>query len=119
MESNERRCTASSNAWDFRGPVRLARLRINFLVLFPGFRTKIEGQIVPVSCEQQRLIPVGSGREVSLGGEETMFETLDDQIKHDDEAASSKTERMMPWLIAIVGAVVILGGLVVAVRLIQ
>jgi hypothetical protein len=48
-----------------------------------------------------------------------MFETLDDQIKHDAEAASSKTERMMPWLIAVVGAVVILGGLVVAVRLIQ
>ncbi len=48
-----------------------------------------------------------------------MFETLDDQMKHDDQASSSKTERLMPWLIAIIGAVVILGGLVVAVRLIE
>jgi hypothetical protein len=48
-----------------------------------------------------------------------MFETLDDQMKHDDEASSSKTARLMPWLIAIIGAVVILGWLVAAVRLIE
>ena len=48
-----------------------------------------------------------------------MFETLDDQIKHDDQVSTSKAERLIPWLIAVIGAVIILGGLVIAVRLIQ
>jgi hypothetical protein len=48
-----------------------------------------------------------------------MFDTLSDQMKHDAEASSSKTERLLPWLIAIVGAVLVLGGLVLAVRLLE
>ncbi len=48
-----------------------------------------------------------------------MFETLDQQMKHDDEAASSRTERMLPWFIAVIGAVLVLGGLVLAVRLLE
>jgi hypothetical protein len=48
-----------------------------------------------------------------------MFETLSDQMKHDAEASSSKTERLLPWAIAVIGAVVVLGGLVLAVRLLE
>jgi hypothetical protein len=46
-----------------------------------------------------------------------MFETLNDQMKQHAQAASSRTERMLPWAIAIVGAVLVIGGLVMAVRL--
>lgn len=46
-----------------------------------------------------------------------MFETLSDQMKHDDEAGSSRTERMLPWAIGIVATVLVLGGLYAAVRM--
>lgn len=48
-----------------------------------------------------------------------MFESLDDQIKHDTEAVSTKTERLLRWVIAVVAAVVVLGGLYLGVRLME
>jgi hypothetical protein len=46
-----------------------------------------------------------------------MFETLSDQMKHDDEAESTRTERMLPWAIGILATVLVLGGLYAAVRM--
>ena len=45
-----------------------------------------------------------------------MFDTLDDQIKNDERAASSVTERMVPWAVGILATVLVLGGLYVALR---
>ncbi len=45
-----------------------------------------------------------------------MFETLDDHIKHDTQAESTRTERMLRWAIALAVTVLVLGGLVVGVR---
>lgn len=45
-----------------------------------------------------------------------MFETLDDHIKHDTEAESSRTERILRWALAVAVTVLVLGGLVIGVR---
>jgi hypothetical protein len=45
-----------------------------------------------------------------------MFDTLDEQMKHDAEAESTRTERMIPWVFGIVATVVVLGGLYLAMR---
>jgi hypothetical protein len=45
-----------------------------------------------------------------------MFDTLDDQMKRDDQAGSSATARMIPWALAVVATVVVMGGLYVAIR---
>jgi hypothetical protein len=45
-----------------------------------------------------------------------MFDTLDDQMKHDAEAESSRTERMIPWVVGILATVLVLGGLYLAIR---
>ena len=46
-----------------------------------------------------------------------MFEGLDEQMKHDARAASTITQRMLPWAIGIVATVLVLGGLYAAVRM--
>jgi hypothetical protein len=46
-----------------------------------------------------------------------MFEALSDQMKHDAEAGSTRTERMLPWAIGIVATVLVMGGLYAAVRM--
>lgn len=45
-----------------------------------------------------------------------MFETLDDHIKADTEAESTKTERILRWVLALVVTVLVLGGLYFGVR---
>ena len=45
-----------------------------------------------------------------------MFDTLDDQMKQDDKAASSTASRLMPWAVAIVATVLVLGGLYLAMK---
>jgi hypothetical protein len=46
-----------------------------------------------------------------------MFESLDDQIKHDVDAGSSKKERILCWVAAVVATVLVLGGLYFGVRM--
>lgn len=48
-----------------------------------------------------------------------MFESLDEQIKHDIEAQSSKTQRVLMYLAIVVAAVILFGGLYFGVRLIE
>jgi hypothetical protein len=48
-----------------------------------------------------------------------MFESLDDHIKHDIEAESSRTERMLRWAAALVVTVLVLGGLYFGVRMME
>jgi hypothetical protein len=45
-----------------------------------------------------------------------MFDTLDDQIRNDDRAASSTAARMVPWAVGVLATVVVLGGLFLAIR---
>jgi len=47
-----------------------------------------------------------------------MFESLDDQIKHDLDAQTSKTQRLLMYLGVAIATVVIFGGLYYGVRLI-
>ena len=46
-----------------------------------------------------------------------MFESLDDQIKHDVAEGSSKKERVLCIVAAVVAAVLVLGGLYFGVRM--
>ncbi len=48
-----------------------------------------------------------------------MFESLDDQIKHDVEAVSSKKERILCWVAALAATVLVLGGLYFGVRMLE
>ncbi len=48
-----------------------------------------------------------------------MFETLDEHIKKDTNAESTKTERFLRWAIALIVTVVVLGGLYFGVRLLD
>jgi hypothetical protein len=45
-----------------------------------------------------------------------MFETLDDQIRHDVESESTRTQRILRWALALAVTVLVLGGLVLGVR---
>ena len=45
-----------------------------------------------------------------------MFESLDEQMKKDDNLVSSVKERMMRWALYVLAAVVVFGGLIFAVR---
>ncbi len=47
-----------------------------------------------------------------------MFESLDEQIKHDLDAQSTKTQRMLKWLTVGVVAVILFAGLYLGVRLV-
>jgi hypothetical protein len=48
-----------------------------------------------------------------------MFDSLDDQIKQDDQAASSPKERILVWLSVAVVSVVVFGGLYMGIRLLE
>ena len=48
--------------------------------------------------------------------EKFMFATLDDQMKHDDAAATSPKERMVKWAVIALAAVVLFGGLLFAIK---
>lgn len=45
-----------------------------------------------------------------------MFDSLDDQIKEDDKAASSPKERLLMWAFVAVVSVLLFGGLYFGVR---
>ncbi len=44
-----------------------------------------------------------------------MFDSLEDQMKHDDERASTKKERMMVWAAIAVLSVALFGGLLLGI----
>lgn len=48
-----------------------------------------------------------------------MFESLDDHIKHDTEAESTKTQRVLQWVMALVAGILVFGGLYYGVRLLD
>jgi hypothetical protein len=48
-----------------------------------------------------------------------MFDSLDDQIKHDLEKESSKTERWIRYGVVAVASVILFGGLVLGVQLLS
>jgi len=46
-----------------------------------------------------------------------MFDSLDEQMKQDDKRMVSSKEKMMRWAIVAIAAVVVFGGLMVGVHL--
>ncbi|MGE5570167.1 MAG: hypothetical protein ACM3S5_14120 [Rhodospirillales bacterium] len=48
-----------------------------------------------------------------------MFESLDEQIKRDTEMESTRLERLLKVVLALVVTVLVLGGLYVAVRMVE
>lgn len=48
-----------------------------------------------------------------------MFESLDEQIKHDLQAQSTKKQRVLLWLAVAVASVILFGGLYMGVRFIE
>ena len=48
-----------------------------------------------------------------------MFDSLDDQMKRDEEATSTKTERMIRYAAIAVTSVLVFGGLYLGVQLID
>jgi hypothetical protein len=46
-----------------------------------------------------------------------MFETLDEQMKHDEEATTTKKERILRYILTLVVAIVVFGGLYMGVQL--
>jgi hypothetical protein len=61
------------------------------------------------------LIPVSSILFAPGGG--IMFESLDDTMKHDDEAVTTKKQRAILWASVAVVTVALFGGLYYAVRM--
>jgi len=45
-----------------------------------------------------------------------MFDSLDDQIRKDDDRTSSSKERMMKWALYILAAGVLFGGVIIGVH---
>ncbi len=45
-----------------------------------------------------------------------MFDSLDEQIKRDEDRVSSGKERMVRWAIVLIAAVVVFGGLILGVH---
>jgi hypothetical protein len=48
-----------------------------------------------------------------------MFESLDDHIKQDTAAESTRLERLLRWVVAFVIGVLVFGGLYFGVRLLE
>lgn len=48
-----------------------------------------------------------------------MFDSLDDQIKHDLQRETTSTERMVRYIIVAVVSVLIFGGLILGVRYLE
>jgi hypothetical protein len=48
-----------------------------------------------------------------------MFESLDEQIKLDEHRTTSNTERVLRWLLVIVIALIVFGGLYLGVHMMQ
>jgi hypothetical protein len=48
-----------------------------------------------------------------------MFDSLDEQMKHDAQRESSRTERVMVWVSVVVVSVLVFGGLYFGVRMLE
>jgi hypothetical protein len=48
-----------------------------------------------------------------------MFESLDDTMKHDEQAESTPQQRMMKWAAVLVIALIVFGGLIFGVRMLE
>ena len=48
-----------------------------------------------------------------------MFDSLDEQIKHDDRMETTRKERFIRWLAIAVACVVLFAGLYMSVRLLE
>ena len=48
-----------------------------------------------------------------------MFDSLDEQIKHDDRESTTPKERILVWLSVAVVSVVVFGGLYMGIRLLD
>ena len=46
-----------------------------------------------------------------------MFDSLEEQIKHDDQAEISPRERVMHWIAIAVVSVVVFGGLILGIKM--
>lgn len=55
---------------------------------------------------------------IHMGGE-TMFDSLDEQMKHDLKEASSPKERILLWISVAVVSVLVFGGLYIGVRVLE
>lgn len=53
---------------------------------------------------------------VALAKENIMFDSLADQMKHDDATAASPRQRLMKWAVIAVVAVVVFGAMYYALR---
>lgn len=48
-----------------------------------------------------------------------MFESLDETMKHDAEKETTPRERMMKYLVTVVVAVIVVGGLLFSIRMLE
>ncbi len=48
-----------------------------------------------------------------------MFESLDDRMKHDEQEVTSTKERMLKWVVVAVISIIVFGGLVMGVRMME
>ena len=48
-----------------------------------------------------------------------MFESLDEQIKHDLDAQTTKKQRLLLYIVVAIASVILFGGLYFGVRLIE
>ena len=54
----------------------------------------------------------------SIGGG-LMFESLSDQIRHDEHLQTSNNERIVRWLVVAIISILVFGGLYFAIQLLQ
>jgi hypothetical protein len=48
-----------------------------------------------------------------------MFDSLDEQMKHDDQLVTSARERFFKWGATIVIAIVVVGGIIMGIQLME
>lgn len=48
-----------------------------------------------------------------------MFESLDEQMKHDDAETSTPKERMLKWMLVGLVSIILFGGIFMGVRLLE
>lgn len=48
-----------------------------------------------------------------------MFDSLDEQMKHDDQAVTTNREKILRWLMVAIVSVLVFGGLYFGVRLVE
>jgi hypothetical protein len=51
-----------------------------------------------------------------ISGEVPMFDSLDDQMRRDEDKVSSSKERMMRWALYVLAAGIVFGGLIIGVH---